>query len=201
MVSRSTLCALAAAAAVTLVAPSVAAAAPNQTCQANPVRVSLLGSNLTPLSAGSATGPCVTQDATIVKSTTLGPVIAAASAAGTVASPGAAFATTFLVPAAVILPGLAISATAIDSLVQTRCFNPTNAGSRVVGLTINGRAVQIPANDAPVHIPLGGLGWIDLNQVQVTPEGGGFARAVYIHTILGDVVLGESVATSNRVGC
>jgi hypothetical protein len=205
MIRRATLstglAAAVSAACLLLTGTAAAATPPDQTCQANPVRVSLLGTSLAPFSANPGPGPCATDDATVLKTTTLGPLTITGLASRTVASPGAAFASTFLLPIGLVLPGMTLSTAEIDSLVQTRCYFPTNAASRVVGLTINGKSITIPNNDAPMHISLGGLGFIDLNQVTVTPDGGGTARAVYIHTLLADVVLGESIATSNRAGC
>lgn len=206
MIRRATLstglAATVGAACLLLTGTAAAATPPDQTCQANPVRVSLLGTSLlAPFTANPGVGPCKTDDATVVKTTSVGPVTVTGVASRTVASPGAAFASTFLAPVGIVLPGLVISTANIDSLVQTRCFFPTNAASRVVSLMINGKPITIPNNDAPMHISLGALGSIDLNQIVVTPEGGGVARAVYIHTLLADVVLGESIATSNRAGC
>jgi hypothetical protein len=174
-----------------------AVAAPSETCQANPVRVNVLGLALAPYSANPGSGPCVTAATDLVKPTTVGQggfsVVAAALNGRTFSDPIPS-ADANVAGAAIIVPGYTILAQTLASHAAAFCFTGSGA-STVAVLRVNNRAIELPNPNRPVHIGLGTLGSIDVNQTVVGPAGV-TQRAVFVHTIFGDVALAETSATS-----
>ncbi len=172
-------------------APSVMAApradGSDFSCRASAVRANLAANVpplLEPVVANAPNAPCVADSAAILVPTTIGPVTVDAANAETVqtpadlaAAPAAngdnATATASVTNPAINLTGLTISATVLSARASYTCQNgqPVPAGSSIVtNLIINGMAIAIPANNAPLTLDLGPLGMLNLNQTIQEPN-------------------------------
>lgn len=184
---------------VLAVQPAVAAAQDSFSCRASAARAitadPLPGVTVEPIVANGPDAPCATDSAQVLTSTTVGPLTAAALDAATELTPGQrARAAARVTDAAVAVPGLTITANVLNAQASYECVSGQprpGSASQVVGLTINGNAVNVP--DGPMTINLGPLGTLFLNQTVQEPNRI-TQRAFFLDTPLTDVVIAEAIA-------
>lgn len=198
-----------AAALLALAGPAAAAPAGSGfSCRGSAARVTTaLGVSTEPIRANAPGTPCRVDSNQILAPTTIGPLSVDAATAATSQKP----ATLSSAPLAdgdgagamggvtnpkIALPGLAVSASVLDASAGYTCRagQPVaSSSSMVANLTVNGMTIKLPANDAAFTLDLGPLGSLSLNQTTTTP-GTITRRALFLHTPVTDVVIGEAVA-------
>lgn len=166
-------------------------------CRASAVRVLnlLTAITLEPFVANDQGVPCVSEDASFLPPTTIGPVAAAVLTARTEALPTGAVAAASAANVGLSPPG--IGATAALAFAVSDCSGPTPAfagESIVVGLFGLGGPILIP----PGHtdIPLGPLGTLHLNEEIVEPNRI-TVRAIWFESatpLVDEIVVAEAIA-------
>ena len=151
------------------------AAAEDVACRASAVRVTALGADPAvvsePVRANPIGKPCTTQSSHALQKTTIGPVTAEALTAFTAYSETSAGAMAANAVPEIVLGSLTIRADALVSSAVTECVDGqivSNSNSRVVGLTINGQAINVPGG--PQTIPLGPDAGLSLNETERTDD-------------------------------
>lgn len=208
MIKRLTLCVVFAVFAVLALQPTMAVAQDGSfSCRASAARAiiatPLPGLTLEPFVANAPDAPCVTDSAEVLSPTTVGPVTAAAVYAGTQLTAGKDARSQAAVASAAVAaaPAVAIAAEVLNAAARYECVNGqprSSSSSQVVGLTINGTAVNVP--DGPLTIDLGPVGVLHLNQTVSEPNRV-TQRAFYLDTALLDVVIAEAIADISGNPC
>lgn len=190
-----------------LAAPAAASADASLSCRASAARITALGNppsvNVEPVRANAPATPCASQSAETLKPTKIGPLSADALEAYTAAPSKAGGALAGASQPSLTLGALKIGVQAIQASANVTCTNgdPVLSGaSRVVGLTINGTTINIPAGDKPFRLNLG-LVDVRLNE-QTIANGTLVQRAVHV-TVPGvaDAVLAEAVVGGSHEAC
>ncbi len=194
-----------------------AAAAPRAggsdfSCRASALRVALGGQSiLEPIVANGPDAPCVDDSAAILMPTDVGPVRVDAANATTAVNPDnlaaapaangdSARADASVTNPVITLPGLVVTATVLSATASYTCQNgqPVPASSSVVtNLAVNGQAITVPQDNAPMTVDVGPLASLLLNQTVQVP-GRITRRALELRVptdgSVADVVIGEATA-------
>lgn len=176
-------------------------------CRASAARVNALGNpplvNSEPVRANAPETPCTSQSADTVSPTSIGGLLTAEAArAATIANPREGTAGARVAATTLNVGAIKIGLQGVQASADVRCDdnnNPVLTGaSRVVGLTINGTVINIPAGDKPVNL-LGGV--LRLNE-QTVVNGRLVQRAVHLSVPgVADVVLAEAIADGSVAAC
>jgi hypothetical protein len=169
------------------------------TCAAN--ALTLLGSR--PAVANPGFNPCITDDATAAKvrlslgllTVQAGGLTATTDATATVVSAHGGLLTTKISTIGLTIEISAITSTATASCVEGEVVMA--GSSSIASLKING--VGIPIGSRPVSIPLV-VGSLSLNSTVMSGDTV-TQRAFALHTLLGDVVIGEAKAGKQDKPC
>ena len=191
-------------AALSAVAPSPAAAAGRTDCRASAARVTLLDRIVVePVRANALSTPCSTQSAETLSPTSIGPLRAAAVVAYTGARGPANGALSGVAGANLTLGSANIAVRTLTAETAASCAsgNPVLSGrSRVVGLTVNGQGITLPADDRPFAL---NLGPVSIKANQTTRSGSVLTqRALEVNVQgAGNVVLAESRSGTDKAAC
>ncbi len=154
--------------------------------------------------ANSADQPCVPDSRSTLSPTSVAGIVTAnALSASTVTPELGVGAGASVTRPSISLPGLAISANVLSATATYGCQagQPVpGGGSQVVGLTINGTAISVPAGPGPVTIPLGALGSLTLNQT-VQTSNSLTHRALALTTPVASVVIAEATVDLSGSPC
>ena len=185
---------IAAIAAIGLLTASSSASAQTTSCRASAARVTLGPQSLEPFVANPSSSPCVTQTTGLIPTpTAVGPLVLQVLYANTFFQPfhhNAAAAG--VANAALVLPGLGLSAAVLTSSSDANCPPAATTGSsQVLGLVVNG--MVIANTNMPQTISLGPLGNVFLNRTIAGPGNSITVRALEVDlTGVGSVVVAES---------
>jgi hypothetical protein len=187
-----------------LAAPASAATSPFS-CRASVVRAAIPPAPvIEPFVANAADAPCTADTKSVLGPATVGPATVSVATATTNQTPpgGGPFvagqgptAQATVASAVISLPSTPPTVIALTGLQAKAAYtcngrtgHVTPSGSATVA-TLNG----MPVAPGPHTISLGGLGTLFLNQVTVSGHPDTItSRAVFLHTILGDVVIAEA---------
>jgi hypothetical protein len=163
-------------------------------CTASVLRVNLLGSTIEPLVANAADKPCVDDSSGLVGPIAVGPLSINGLLTASTKASGHAEASILraVVGVGALVP--AISADVLTSSTDVSCKNgqPSFSSSGdVVKVRIGSLVIQVPANQGAVVLNIPLVGTLYLNQVVTTPTSI-TRRALYLHTLIADVVIAES---------
>lgn len=201
-----------------LLAPSVAQAQTATdafSCRSSAVRVEfadpLALPTLEPFTANAANRPCVDDTFSVVPESSVGPVTAGVVEGSTDQTPDtlrttagtrpgdSATASSRVTNVQVGQPPQVIGAVVLAANATVTCQSgqPVMAGSsRVVGLTLGGTTIALPAEDQPFQLDVPGVGTLYLNQELRTPDSI-TRRALFLDSVnplVPDVVVAEAVA-------
>jgi hypothetical protein len=185
---------------------SSASAAPSSfSCRASAARAGALGNlSVEPVIANSADQPCVPDSRRVLTPTSIAGLVTVNALSAATATPEMGVSANASVTSPSInLPGLAISANVLSASAAYACHagQAVPAGfSQVVGLTVNGTAISVPAGNQPVTVPLGPLGSLVLNQT-VQDSSSLTQRALALTTPLATVVLAEATVDQSGSPC
>jgi hypothetical protein len=177
-----------------LAPPAAGAATGSFTCQASAARVSLTGApTLDPFVANAGNSPCVAEQRALVSPTTVGPLTIQALTVNTGVDQNGATARARVTSPALGQP-LPLSADVLDASVTYTCVNgrpEASSTSTVVGLVAAAQTFAVPPGGAPLTVPLGPLGTLDVNKT-LTSGNTLTRQALSLTTPLGTVVISEA---------
>ena len=181
--------------------PGPPAGGPAFTCRASVARVTTHGPlpalNVEPFVANRAGDPCVAESTGLLNDANLaGLGTASVAFARTGVSATHSTAESGVADITLGVAGQALRAQVLTSRATASCAagQPVLTGSsRVVGLTVNGQPVDVPADNAPADVVLPAGVVVHLNQT-VTTADQVTQRALFLDSPLVDIVVAESIA-------